>query len=182
VTAIVWRRLDCAGTDSAQLAQLSDGWSVNGVAAFTPATEPCRLSYAIECDNHWRTRRCTVAGFIGSRSIGVNIMRNEDATWTIDGASVASVDGCDDVDLAFTPATNLLPIRRLALDIGVSARVRAAWLRFPEFTMEPLDQVYTRIAPERYRYSSADGTFQRDLAVDPVGFVRDYPGLWIAED
>ena len=99
----------------------------------------------------------------------------------IAGASSSTLDRCDDVDLAFSPATNLLPIRRLALAVGATATVRAAWVRVPELTVEVLEQVYTRLGPERYRYESADGAFQRELVVDATGFVLEYPGLWHAE-
>lgn len=37
---------------------------------------------------------------------------------------------CVDIDLNFSPSTNLLPIRRFDLSVGASAIVRAAWLRF----------------------------------------------------
>ena len=47
------------------------------------------------------------------------------------GADSRAVDGCRDIDLNFSPSTNVLPIRRLSLDVGDQAAVRAAWLRFP---------------------------------------------------
>jgi len=75
----------------------------------------------------------------------------------------------------------LLPIRRLNLAIGQQAEVSAAWLRFPSFELEPLSQIYTRLDEFMYRYSSAGGTFIRDLTVNNVRFVTDYPGLWRAE-
>jgi hypothetical protein len=82
------------------------------------------------------------------------------------------------VDLAFTPATNLLPIRRLSLATGEQAAVRAAWLSFPGFALEPLDQVYRRTGPAAYRYESQGGAFATDLEVDADGFVRRYGGAW----
>jgi hypothetical protein len=41
--------------------------------------------------------------------------------------------------------------------------------------------VYTRLDNFTYRYSSDDGKFVRDLTVNDVGFVTDYPGLWQVE-
>jgi hypothetical protein len=49
---------------------------------------------------------------------------------------------CIDLDLNFSPSTNLLPLMDLGLAIGQEATIRAAWLRFPRFALEPLDQVY----------------------------------------
>jgi hypothetical protein len=40
-------------------------------------------------------------------------------------------------------------------------------------------QAYTRLADQRYRYESLDGSgFSAELAVDADGLVLDYPGLF----
>jgi len=101
--------------------------------------------------------------------------------WWVNGEERPEVARCIDVDLNFSPSTNLLPIRRLDLAIGESAEVKAAWLRFPSFALEPLDQVYRRISADAYRYESAGGSFVRDLQVNAAGFVTDYPDFWTAE-
>lgn len=91
------------------------------------------------------------------------------------------MSGCIDLDLAFSPSTNLLPIRRLGLDIGEAAEARAAWLRVPDFTLEPLAQVYRRLDVATYRYQSAGGRFVTELQVNAAGLVTRYPQLWEAE-
>jgi len=90
------------------------------------------------------------------------------------------VAGCLDIDLAFSPSTNLLPIRRLKLRPGEAAEVRAAWLRFPEFVLEPLEQMYRRLDAWTYRYESGGGAFVATLRTNTAGFVTSYPGLWEA--
>jgi hypothetical protein len=97
---------------------------------------------------------------------------------------VPDLSGTVDIELGFTPATNTLPIRRLALEIGESARVRSAWLRFPELRLEPLEQMYTRQAERRFRYRSlVDGElFVARLDTDMFGWVVRYEGLWEAEE
>ena len=91
------------------------------------------------------------------------------------------MEGCDDLDLNFSPSTNALPIRRLGLAVGQAAEVRAAWLRFPSFALEPLEQVYRRTGDAIYRYESAGGTFVADLEVNAAGLVIHYPGFCRAE-
>ncbi|HWB43000.1 MAG TPA: putative glycolipid-binding domain-containing protein, partial [Gemmatimonadales bacterium] len=83
--------------------------------------------------------------------------------------------------LAFTPATNTLPIRRLALNPGERAEVRSAWLRFPELTLEPLVQTYTRTGEATYRYEYPAGDFVAELEVGPAGLLLRYPPLWEVE-
>jgi hypothetical protein len=94
---------------------------------------------------------------------------------------VPAVAGCIDIDLGFSPSTNLLPIRRLSLAVGVSAAVNAAWLPFPSLVFEVLPQVYRRAGQRTYRYESGGGAFVRVLEVNATGFVTTYPGLWQAE-
>jgi hypothetical protein len=85
-----------------------------------------------------------------------------------------------DVDLGFTPSTNLLPIRRLSLAVGAEASIRAAWLRFPGLELEPLEQVYRRESEHRYRYESGGGRFAAELEVDEFGLVARYGDYWVA--
>lgn len=101
--------------------------------------------------------------------------------WKLNGVERPEVAGCIDLDLNFSPSTNLLPLRRLSLAIGQEAKVRAAWLRFPSFALEPLDQLYRRTGEATYRYESAGGTFVAELEVNGAGFVVRYPGFWEAQ-
>jgi hypothetical protein len=93
------------------------------------------------------------------------------------GLEMRDLRGCDDVDLAVTPATNTLPIRRLDLQIGQSKSVIAAWVKFPELTVEPLSQRYLRLGKDTYRYESNTG-FSTEIVVDELGLVTTYPGGW----
>lgn len=178
---ILWRRLDRPGHEVAELAPATDGWLLSGVALFAEARRPCRLEYTVVCDREFVTQRCSVSGLVGTTRVRLDVERDAHGVWTIDGARDAKLAGCVDVDIAFTPSTNLLPIRRLSLAVGAAASVRAAWVRFPELAVEVLEQRYTRIAPDRYLYESDGGNFRRALTVDETGFVLRYPELWEAE-
>lgn len=91
------------------------------------------------------------------------------------------MEGCLDIDLGFSPSTNLLPIRRLARRVGAHAEVEAAWLPFSSLRFERLSRASRRDGERTSRYESAGGAFVRTLEVDAAGFVTDYPGLWQAE-
>ena len=75
-------------------------------------------------------------------------------------------------------STNLLPIRRLGLQVGQTAPIKAAWLRFPSFRFELLAQQYTCLDETTYHYESAGGQFIADLQVNQNGFVTGYPAGW----
>lgn len=169
------------GHDACRLFQLNDEWCLEGTAVFSSDDRPCRLSYGVACDANWNTRRGTVSGWLGDDvSIELSIEVREHR-WYLNGVEISATNGCIDLDLNFSPATNLLPIRRLNLEVGQRAEVQAAWLRFPTFELEPLAQIYTRLDEFTYRYSSNGGKFVRDLTVNDAGFVTDYPGFWHVE-
>jgi hypothetical protein len=178
---ILWRRLDRPGHEAACLERGDPNWHLNGTVIVEDGGRPCRLDYAVVCDAEWRTLWTRVSGWIGLTPINHRVSRSPSGQWHHNGLEVPSVAGCIDVDLAFSPSTNLLPIRRLGLAIGASSPVKTAWLRFPEFTLEPLDQVYHRETDSRYRYESRGGEFRATLEVADTGLVLRYGDLWLAE-
>jgi hypothetical protein len=179
--SILWRRLDRAGHDTARLSDNGAEHLVEGTAVFVEQGQACRLDYRIACDTAWRTASAEVSGWFGERAVVLDVGADFRRRWVLNGVECAEVQGCDDVDLSFSPVTNLLPIRRLNLAIGERAAVRAAWLSFPACRLEPLDQVYERIGDDTYRYESNGGAFVAVLEVNAVGFVTNYPGLWREE-
>jgi hypothetical protein len=178
---MLWRRLDRPGHESARLSFQPPHRRLAGTAVFAGKQGPCRLDYLVVCDTAWRTLSGRIAGWVGEKLIEVELTVNSASRWTLNGAKRPEMTGCLDLDLNFSPSTNLLPIRRLNLAIGQEAKVRAAWLRFPSFALEPLDQLYRRIGESTYRYESAGGAFVADLEVNGAGFVIRYPDFWQAQ-
>ena len=179
--SILWRGLDQPGHEVCRVYKLDTEWHLKGTAVFlSEDRRPCRLAYRIICDSNWKTLSGTVSGWVGNEDVNIEIAVDA-LHWQLNGLDQPQVTGCIDLDLNFSPSTNLLPIRRLGLEIGRQAEVKAAWLRFPSFDLEPLSQVYTRLDEFTYRYSSNDGKFVRDLTVNDAGLVIDYPGLWEVE-
>ena len=178
---MLWRRLDLPGHEIARLEIRGDGWKLAGTAVFAGQEGPAKLDYVVSCDAAWRTNSAQVRGVVGGEDIDLTVSVDAERRWRLNGIECASVEGSKDIDLGFSPSTNLLPIRRLALAVGDEAEVSAAWLPFPSLKFEPLAQVYRRVADRTYRYESRGGSFVRTLEVDSAGFVISYPGLWQAE-
>lgn len=180
LATIFWRRLDLPGHESARLLRLAQDWRLLGAAVFWYDRQPCRLDYDLRCTPGWQTTAARVTGWVGEQTIDIKLRTDNGARWLLNGRPQPAVEGCTDLDLNFSPVTNLLPIRRLALAVGDRAAVQAAWLRFPSFDLEPLDQTYRRLTADVYRYESAGGTFTADLQVNAHGLVLEYPGVWQA--
>jgi hypothetical protein len=176
--SILWRRLDQPGHESARLIFHPSSWHLTGTAVFAHHEHPCRLDYLVVCDAGWHTVSGKVAGWVGSEIVEIELAVDAAHRWWLNGTEHPDVAGCIDLDLNFSPSTNLLPIRRLGLAIGQEAEVKAAWLRFPSFMLEPLAQRYRRIDATTYRYESAGGRFVADLQVNAAGFVTHYPSVW----
>jgi uncharacterized protein len=181
-TSILWRRLDQPGHESALLSESAASAVIEGTAVFSESGQPCRLDYRVVCDAAWRTVSARVTGWLDSTPIDVAIGADATRTWTLNGQPCPALQGCDDIDLSFSPATNLLPIRRTRMAVGARVSLCAAWLRFPALTLESLDQTYERVSESRYRYESGGGSFVVMLETNAVGFVTHYPGLWELEE
>jgi hypothetical protein len=176
IETVLWKSIPWPGHEASRL--LEHG--LEGAAAFLHDGQVCRLDYSILCNDDWSTRNATADGWVGTREIHVAV-EAANGTWSLNGAGQPQVAGCIDVDLNVSPSTNVLPIRRLNLAVGASQVVRAAWLRFPSFVLEPLEQRYTRIAEDRVRYESFTTNFSAELRVSPNGMVLDYENIWVAE-
>ena len=173
---ILWQWIGRPGHEAARVTQAGDRWLLAGTSVFAQDADPVSLDYEIVCDAGWRTREARVRGWVGERRIDVDI--RVEGAWKMNGTEVDAVRDCIDIDLNFSPSTNLLPIRRLGLNVGDAAVVTAAWLRFPSFQLEPLPQRYTRIDETHVHYQSLISNFEALLTVDESGLVLDYPGGW----
>ncbi|MBA2521390.1 MAG: putative glycolipid-binding domain-containing protein [Chloroflexia bacterium] len=184
---VLWQSLTGPGTDWCELSQIGDSWRLAGTVQTVAGAVPAAIDYEVDVDVEWRTRRVMVEATIGSAaSIELGFRVNERGQWyperypdaAASWVHPAELTGLADIDLAFTPATNILPIRRLQPAIGETVAVTAAWLRFPELIVEPLPQTYHRLDDRRYHYESGGGEFTAELLVDDWGLVVHYEGLF----
>jgi uncharacterized protein len=181
VASILWRRLDTPGHDACRLEKRDAGWQLEGTAVFRQGELPARLTYAVSCDLSWQTQHGHVYGWIGSRSIEISVERTAERGWTLNGGGVEGLASCLDLDFGFTPATNLLQLRRLALREGCAVDAPVAWLDVSAGTLEVLHQRYERRGEATYWYEARRFSYAALLEVTATGFVRRYPGLWEAD-
>jgi hypothetical protein len=180
---MLWRRLDEPGHEWARLSGSPGPHGapiLRGTAIFSEDRIPGRLDYKIRCNAAWETLDAQILGWVGEAKIKLWIERSPDNSWMMNGLPVPEVRGCVDIDLSFSPSTNLLPIRRLNLEIDQQAEVRAAWLIFPDMKLNPLVHRFRREDEHRYFYDSDTG-FSTELKTGLDGFVSDYPPFWREE-
>lgn len=176
--SILWRRLDAPGHDACRLGRTDDGWYLEGGAAFGHDGVSAWLSYHLTCDRSWRTQQGEVLGWLGVKAVSFTIARSAEGVWSVNGAVAPGLAQCVDLDLGFTPATNLFQLRRLALAEGQAADNPVAWLDVSAGTLDVLHQRYARRTEATYWYEAPRFEYEAMLDVAPSGFVRRYPRLW----
>lgn len=176
--SVIWRRLDLIALEYFELRERTDAIGLSGTILMVDGAVPLRAEYHIRCNRSWITQSVRVALTRGAESRELNLVTDAQHRWWSEGEELAQVAGCIDIDISITPSTNTLPIRRLALRPGEARDVTAAWVKFPDLTVEPLPQRYLRTEEGRYRYQSRGGDFTADITVDDMGMVVRYPPLW----
>jgi len=181
VASCLWRALGWEGDDTCRLARVEQGWLLIGHARFRDDLGYAALDYTVRCDENWRTISADVAGLHGDLEVRVRIEHGSEG-WILNGDVQPDVEAAHDLDLSFTPATNLMPLRRLRASGRSDLRLQAAWLRYPQAVLHPLDQTYlVHKDGGKISYASAQNGFATMLEVDETGFVTLYPELWQGE-
>jgi uncharacterized protein len=177
---VLWHCPLLSSSEHAVLAESQDGYRLQGVAVLPLGELPCHIDYAVAVDRQWRPSRARAAITTPAGTREIVLRSDRGAGWEVDGELMSHLDGCPDIDFGWTPATNTVPIRRLGLQVGQTASITAAWVRFPELDVVASEQRYRRLAIDRWQYTS--GQYDYQLVIDPdTGLVLSYgDDLWRA--
>lgn len=185
---VMWSRLDSAGME--HLALHRDGSRVvaDGTVLLLRGEEPLRIGYSLSLTSAWQVRMVSV-DIPGGTPRVLRLKTDGEGNWETGlNEPLPDLEGCLDVDLAFTPFTNSLPIRRLSLAEGDSAELKMVYVTVPDLHVHADGQRYTCQVDEGdreagdwrgvYRYQAGARGRDVELAVDSDGLVRDYPGIF----
>ena len=179
IATAFWRRLDIPGHDAARVTEAADGYELFGQASFLDPRGPAALRYVLDLTPDWVTRDGRISGFVGKRTVETHVVRTPDG-WVLDGKTRGMGDILD-LDLGFTPATNMVQLRRVALAPGEAAAFDVAWLEAGDETLVRLPQHYQRLNGTDYDYHSPDNDYRATIVLATSGFAAVYPGLWEIE-
>jgi uncharacterized protein len=175
--AVTWQGVEEWLAEHTQIDLWDDGIAASGVQ-LGAEPEPYRVDYHLDAPRDWITRRLEVdASGAGWRR---TLVLEHDGTgaWTIDGERAPVLDGALDCDLAFSPLTNLMPVRRAALHAEPGMHDFAmAWVSVPDLAVHRSPQRYEHVRPGVVRFVSLDADFTADLELDADGLVVRYPQL-----
>jgi uncharacterized protein len=176
--AVLWESQQSHGAEHVAIWRAPDGYCVESHWAGTANGEPALARYRLDVTPSWLVRRLLVTWSMPARNERLRVVRGADGRWQVNGEPRPDLIDCVDVDVAWSPLTNTLPIRRLGLEIGEGADLLVAYIAPPKLEVTPDGQRYSRLAPRRWLYQSLDSDFVAELEVDEDGLVVDYPPLF----
>lgn len=175
MSSILWRLVDGEGHDRCSLEADAEGHRLAGTALFAHDGVSYDIRYTVIADAEWRTRIVAAHVQGNERERRLSLRADGAGGWWMSDTELTELAGCLDVDLAFTPATNTLPIRRLGLDVGDESSIEVARVGFPDDGLTREKHTYACLAEDRYRYTASSGK-EHQLTVNDAGLVVDYPG------
>lgn len=178
IKSFLWHYPEDHSVEHFSLYDEADHYVFKGTVVCLLNGEPACINYSLRCDHSWKTRSVVVHQQWADTEKKMVIGVTDQQEWTTNDEPIDFADGLIDIDLGITPATNTLPIRRLSLTPNQSQETTAVWVRFPEMSLEPLHQRYTRIINNQYQYDSLRSGFTAKLDVDTDGLVIEYGDLW----
>lgn len=174
LSTVTWQRSDRLYLEMGRLDRTGENCLLSGTVLYRGRSGPTAAEYRIETAADGRTTSAFVRVDEPAGEQVLDLESSPDGSWTRDGKPLDLDFPCQDVDIAITPATNTLAIRRLRLAVGDSAPARVLWIQVPSFKMRAVEQHYDRIDKETYRYKGRYGSYQ--ISVDANGMVLNYPG------
>jgi len=162
---------------------------------------PYRLDFELAAGGDWVTRRLSLSVLGDGWTRTLVLERDEVGGWSgtraTDGSPPPAVDDSAptdivepaavpahvlDVDVQWSPVTNVMPVRRLGIDRVASAGTfTMAWVSVPSLAMKLDVQHYTLLGVHDgdvcARFESGDGFFAAVIRCDRDGVALEYPGI-----
>jgi uncharacterized protein len=175
--AVTWRGVEEWLAEQVRIDLRETGLAADGVQ-LGAEPEPYRVDYELDAPTDWVTRRLEVDASGDGWRRSLLLERDAAGHWLRDGEHVAALDGASDCDIAFSPLTNLMPIRRHGLhERAGSHDFVVAWVSLPDLAVHAAPQRYEHVRPGVVRFIALESDFTADLEVDADGLIVRYPRL-----
>jgi hypothetical protein len=185
-TMLTWQADGVHGIEGTRLLLGSGGFRALGRMVRVDPDREFTASYRLVVGEDGTLERLSVTCATAQRERHLTINRTEDGFWLLDtgsGGSRAEFAGAVDVDLAFSPMFNTLPIRRLGLHREAGEHTLAmVFVSLPELEVTAVEQSYRTVSVLDDETGHAlvefrSGESTAELVVDADGVVASYPGL-----
>ncbi|OHV13937.1 putative glycolipid-binding domain-containing protein [Kushneria phosphatilytica] len=177
---LFWRALEYAGTERLRVMTSAEGLLAHGVAVGRTPECPYAFDYRVRLDEQGRCRRLGLQALLEEWRL--ELTSDGEGNWQLNGVDREDLAGCIDIDLAFTPFSNSLPIRRYNWSAGDTCELAVVHLTLPEMKAHPARQRYTCREPGySFDYHNLDSGYESAIMIDGDGWVIEYPGLFRRE-
>lgn len=190
---LAWEGVDSLRLEAAQVELGEDGLRARGAQIGTEPM-PYRLNYELDAGAPGFVTRSVRLDAVGDGwQRRLRLERDDSGEWTAEvggsgdaldapGGDVAAFAEALDCDIAFSPLTNAMPVRRHGLHEEPGTHTfLMAWISVPDLSIHPSRQHYTHVAlgddGPVVRYESESRDFVSELELRPDGLVRNYPQL-----
>ncbi|OLT21782.1 hypothetical protein BJF78_33885 [Pseudonocardia sp. CNS-139] len=182
---LTWRAEDGHGLEGVRLLLGSGGFRALGRLVRAEPDGGFTASYRLVVAEDGTLARLSVTSATAERERHLTLNRTDDGMWLLDtgtGGSRADFAGAVDVDLAYSPMFNTIPIRRLALHRTAGEHViPMVHVSLPELEVQAVRQTYRTVAELDDSGRATVGfewdDFASDLVVDADAVVESYPSL-----
>jgi hypothetical protein len=185
---LTWQAEDGHGLEGVRMIPGHGGFRALGRMVRVEPTGGFTSSYRLVVGEDGRVSRHSVTSATAERERHLTINRTDDGVWLLDtgsgtGAVRDDCAGAVDVDLAYSPMFNTIPIRRLGLHREAGEHtVPMVFVSLPDLEVRVVEQTYRTVSvlDEDTGHAGigfATGDFTADLVVDADGVVTSYPGL-----
>lgn len=177
---LAWEIDETSGFDSAW-AELRDRRLLAEGRIVAQLPVPCWADYSVETGADFVTARVHVEARWEGGSAGLELRREADSGWIVNGEPRPDLAAALDCDLAGCPLTNTMPVlRHDLLQLPGDHHFLMAFIELPGLRVVPSQQRYTHLKagqPSGAVIKYRSGSFESDLVFDEDGFVLVYPQL-----
>lgn len=184
---LTWQAEDGHGLEGTRMLPGHGGFRALGRMVRVEPSGGFTASYRLVVGEDGRLSRLSVTSATAERERHLTINRTDDGVWLLDtgtgsGAVRDDCAGAVDVDLAFSPLFNTIPIRRLGLHREPGEHtLPMVFVSLPDLEVRVVEQTYRTISvldeAGRAQVGFRSGDVTADLVVDADGVVEAYPGL-----
>lgn len=170
-----WTTWSGDGDETVTIRWENEGFTVSGMVSDAPGRE--HLQYALRLNASWQVRQFLLFRDLDDPDLW--LATDGSGRWgEMNGVHRTELDGCYDIDMACTPLTQTLPIRRLPLLDGDTAELPVISINPDTLGVIAHLQRYTRIDNRHWQHEVIDAGPATEFEVDEFGFVVDYPDLF----
>ncbi len=177
---LVWKR-DYENTHTIEVLQCKNenNWfDVKSIVSGILNGKPVVIEYFVRIDENWKVKTVKIHSLITKDKSIVFKSGSGERWYDETNNEIPELRGCIDIDISLTPFTNTLPIKRLGDSLVNRTRINVLYLNLTDWKFEKVEQYYTKVSNNLYRYEGVFRNFVAELPIDNFGFVTSYPTLF----